>query len=104
MFLTITFQCRNVARGRPYKTSEVRGGEVYPVGTFCGQGGGRLLQMRTSELFCAKNLGFFEIYGVSARTRADWASAEILQTRVRVVNFSRFCADVFYGRSIKNIR
>jgi len=28
-----------------------------------------VLQMRTSALFGAKDLGFFEIYGVSARTR-----------------------------------
>jgi len=27
--------------------------------------------MRTSAIFGAKNLGFFEIYGVSARTRGE---------------------------------
>jgi len=47
--------------------SAVRGGGVCPVRTFCGQGGSGLLQMRTSALFGAKI--FFEIYGVSARTR-----------------------------------
>jgi len=41
--------------------------------------------MRTSALLDAKNCGFFEINGVSARTRG--------------VNFSRFCADVLYGRA-----
>jgi len=45
--------------------------------------------MRTSALFGAKNFGFFEIYGVSTRTREEG------------VNFSRFCADVFYGRPLK---
>jgi len=30
--------------------------------------------------------------------RRDWASADILRTRG--VNFSRFCADVFYGRPL----
>jgi len=44
------------------------------------------LQMRTSALFVQKNFGFFEIYGVSARTRG--------------VNFSRFCAEAFYGRPL----
>jgi len=40
--------------------------------------------MRTSALFGAKSFGFYEIYGVSARTKG------------KGVNFSRFCADVFY--------
>jgi len=55
----------------------------------------------SSALFSAKNFGFFEIYGVSARTRGEggWASANILLTRG--VNFSRFCADVFYGRPLR---
>jgi len=35
----------------------------------CGQRARRVLQMRTSSLFDAKNFGIFEIYGVSARTR-----------------------------------
>jgi len=35
-----------------------------------GQRGGGVLQMRTSALFGAKNIGFFEIYGVSARNFA----------------------------------
>jgi len=30
-----------------------------------------VLQMRMSALFGAKNFGFFEIYGVSARTRGE---------------------------------
>jgi len=39
-----------------------------------------------SALFGAKNVGFFEIYGVSARTRGE------------ELNFSRLCADAFmYG-------
>jgi len=49
--------------------------------------------MRMSVLFGAKNFGFFEIYAVSVRTRGlsqcgQWRGG----------NFSRFCADVFYGR------
>jgi len=35
-----------------------------------GQGGG-VLQMWTSAIFGAKNLGFFEIYVVSSRTRGE---------------------------------
>jgi len=50
--------------------------------------------VRTSALFGAKRLEFFEIYGMSARTRGrGWASADIGQ--VESVNFSRFCADAF---------
>jgi len=35
-----------------------------------GHGWG-ILQIWTSTLFGAKNIGFFEIYGVSARTRGE---------------------------------
>jgi len=42
--------------------------------------------MRTYALFGAKNSGFFEIDGVSARPTG--------------VTFSRFYADVFYGRPL----
>jgi len=44
---------------------------------------------RTSALFGAKNFGSFEIYVVDKRGRG--------------VNFSRFCADVFYGRPLIGI-
>jgi len=58
--------------------------------------------MRTFALFGAKNFEFFKIYDVSARTKGKrgLASAEILRTR-EGGQFSRFCADVFYGRSIR---
>jgi len=62
---------------------------------------GGVLQMRSSALFKAKNFGFFEIYGVLARTRGGRASADILQTRgQQKVSFSQLRADVFYGWSI----
>jgi len=44
------------------------GGFVQSVRTFCEQGEEWVLQMRTSALFSAKHFGFFEVYGVSART------------------------------------
>jgi len=43
------------------------GGEVCPVRTRWEA----VLHMRTSALFGAKNFGFFEIYGVFARTRGE---------------------------------
>jgi len=46
--------------------SAVREGGDLSSAEFCGQGR-RVLQMRTSTLFGAKNFGFFEIYGMSAR-------------------------------------
>jgi len=58
-----------------------------------------VLQMRTSALFGAKNR-FFEIWCV----RTDKERREvnpvwtIYKQEVKVVNISRFCADVFYGR------
>jgi len=60
-----------------------KGEGVCPVRTFCGQGGDSSgAEFRT---FWCKDIGFFEIYGVSARTGGD---------------FSRFCADVPYGRPL----
>jgi len=52
--------------------------------------------MRTSALFGAKTFFFFEIYGVSARTRGEISQCEHFSDNVEGVEFSRFCADVFY--------
>jgi len=59
--------------------------------------------MRTSSLFGAKHLEFFKIYGVSARTREEGFEAVRTffgQGGREGVNFSRFCADIFYGRPL----
>jgi len=53
-----------------------------------------LLQMWTSALFGAKNFGVFEFYGVFPQTRGE---SEPLRITGEEVNFSRFCADIFYG-------
>jgi len=59
--------------------------------------------MRTSALFGAKNFEFFEIYGVSARIRGERVSQSgDFFGQGGGVHFSRFCADVFYGRSLTN--
>jgi len=61
------------------------------------QGGEEVVQCGERGFFrctiwCKKTLGFFTIYGVSALIKGEG------------VNFSRFCADVFYGRSLtKNL-
>jgi len=47
--------------------------------------------MRTTAVFGAKNIRFFEIYDVSARTRGGWASADIFQTRKRDQIFAILC-------------
>jgi len=52
--------------------------------------------MRTSARFGEKHIGFFEIYGVSARTRGVESVRE-------GVNFSPFCADDFYGWPLTGI-
>jgi len=44
--------------------------------------------MRTSALFGEKNVGFFEIYGVSARTRGVEPMLKFTGQGERVVNFS----------------
>jgi len=41
------------------------------VRTFCEKEGREILQMQTSTLSGTKILGFFDIYGVSARTRGE---------------------------------
>jgi len=58
--------------------------------------------MRTSSLFCAKNFGFFKIYCVSARIRGEKGLNQCghFSDKREGVNFSRFCADVFYGRPL----
>jgi len=62
----------------------------------------RVLQMRTFAFFGAKKFGFLEILGVSARTRGE--EVEPVRTFCeqgrRGVDFSRFCADVFYGQPL----
>jgi len=49
--------------------------------------------------FCCKNFGFFEIYGVSVRTRrvGRLSQCERFSDKREGVNFLRFCADVLYG-------
>jgi len=74
------------------------------VRTFFGQEGSSYMN---SAHFSAKNIGFFEIYGVSARTRG-WG-VEPVRTffgqggRRSNVNFLRFCADVLYGRPLMSL-
>jgi len=49
--------------------------------------------------FGAKTFGFFEIYGVSSRTRGEGIKpVRTFCGQGEGVNFSRFCADIFYGR------
>jgi len=45
------------------------GREFVQCGHFSDKGDEGVFQMRTSALFDAQNFGFFEIYGVSVRTR-----------------------------------
>jgi len=54
--------------------------------------------MRTSALLSEKNLEFFEIYYVSARTMGGRGLGQCGQGRG--VNFSRFRAYVLYGRPL----
>jgi len=71
-------------------------------GHFSEKGGGGFCKCGRPQCLVQKNFGFFEFFGVSARTRVEggWASADILRTKG--VNFSRFCADVFYGRTLSS--
>jgi len=79
----------NILRDRSKRRPQSGGEGVCPVRTFCGQGG--VLHTRTYVLLGVKDLRFFEIYGVSARTRG----VESVQTS----GGGQFCADVFYGRA-----
>jgi len=57
-----------------------------------------VLQMRTSALFGAKNFGFRNLGYVSTGGGMVESVLDILRTKEeKGVNFSRFCADFFYG-------
>jgi len=56
--------------------------------------------MRIGTFWC-KNIGCFEIYGVSARTRGVSQGGHF-RTWGRGVNFSQFCAATLYGRPLRN--
>jgi len=53
--------------------------------------------MRTFALYGAKNFGYFEIYGVSARTRG---AEPVRIFGGQVGQFMRFCTDVIYGQPL----
>jgi len=55
--------------------------------------------MRMSVHFSAKNFGFFEIYDAFSRSRGLSKCRHYTDKR-EGVNFSRFYADDFYGRSL----
>jgi len=80
---------------------DIRSQGVVQCGHFTDKLG---LQMRTSALFDAKNFGFFEIYGVSVRTKGVRTYCRqcrhFADKGEREVNFSRVCADVFYGQPL----
>jgi len=56
------------------------------VRAFCEQGG-LVLQMWTSALYGAKNIRFFEIYGVSARTGGGLSQCEHFADKERGSQF-----------------
>jgi len=67
----------------------------------CGQGGRGFHQIRTSALFDAKNFRFFEFMVCPHRQgRKGVEPVRTFCEQGRRVNFSRFCADVLYGRSL----
>jgi len=70
----------------------VRKEGVLQCGLFADKGRERVLHVRTSKLFVEKTKIFFKNYGVSVRTNVR----EVEAMRI----FLRFCADVFYGRSL----
>jgi len=88
---------------RPFiKDVRSQGGGVVQCGHFTDKGSficGR------PHFLAKKNFGFFEIYGVSVRTRGEGGLSQCGHFSNKgggEVNFSRFCADVFYGRPLMN--
>jgi len=79
----------NCSKGPFKKTYVVRGD--CPVWTFCVEG---IIRMLTSALFGSKNLGFFEIYSVSVRTRKE-GDFEAVWTRRRSQFFCDFVRTSF---------
>jgi len=66
---------------------------------FCDKGEGSF-KLRTSVIFGAKKYGFFEIYGISTRTRGEGVGPVRNFLRTRGINFLRFRVDVLYGRPL----
>jgi len=87
-------------RGRPQKTSAVRGRGFVQ----CGQGGSSSdADVRT---FWHKKLLIFKIYGMSVRTGGKGVSQcghFAGGHGGEMVNFSQFCADVFDGQPLRQI-
>jgi len=84
-------------KGRPQSVAR----RFVQCGHFSDKVGGGSSEV-DSALFGAKNFKFFEIYGVSARTTVG-GGVEPVRTffgQGGGVNYSRFCVDVFYGRSL----
>jgi len=84
--------------GAVHKRRPKSGGRLSNADIFRTRG---VLPIRASALFGAKNTEFFEIYGVSAWTRGRGLNqCGHFSDKGEGVNFSRFCADVFYGRPL----
>jgi len=92
LFLDMLLECLQVCvLGAVHKRHPQSG--VCPVRT---RG---VLQMQTSAFFGAKHIGFFEIYGASARTRggrlSQYVSTDILRTRGKGSIFA-----ILFGRRL----
>jgi len=81
--------------GTVYKTSAVKGSRFVQCGHFADTGGG--LQMRTSALFGAKKLVFFRNLWCVRTDKGRSSQCGHYAGQRGGVNFSRLCADVFYG-------
>jgi len=67
-----------LVKGPSINDVHTQGEGVCLVRTCFGQG--EILQMRTSAFFDPKNFGFFEFYGVSARTKRERVNFSIVRT------------------------
>jgi len=85
-------------KGLPIKDVYSQG--VCPLRTFCVLG--RVFSCGRPHLLGAKNFGFFEIWCV--RTDKGVGPVRTLCRQGGGVNFSQFCVDVSYGRSLTSSR
>jgi len=72
--------------------------KLFCYSTAMQQGG--VFQMQTYALCGANNSGFFEIYVMCTHGKAGRGFKAVRTFFRRGFNFSRFCADVFYGRPL----
>jgi len=91
----LVFRFNSVLGAAHKRLPQLRG--IVQCGLFRTRG---VLQMWTSALFGAKIIWFSKFMVYPHRQGKGLSQSDILRTRGKGVSFSRFCADIFFGRPL----